>query len=156
MTRTECAQVLAYLVSAWPQVELSDETVEVWADQLGGVAYVDAEPAARRLVSSSKWFPSPSEFLEHAQAEARSRRSHDRELPPAPSMVDEGSAPSCPRCQRRDQIERLTSAVMGHTLLCGGCWTTFGGSTGEWERMARDRHKWNERERLREQLKEGQ
>lgn len=142
MTRTEVAQVLAYLVSAWPTVDIGDETAAIWVDQLGNVAMPDGEAAARKLVASSKWFPSPAEFLEQAQAEARSRRAHEHALPPAPAVVEPGKAPSCPRCQHRDHIERLNQSVMGHGWLCGTCWTTFAGTSGEWDQMARARHAW--------------
>lgn len=144
MTRTEVAQTLAYLVSAWPKVEIGDETAEVWVDQLAHIPAVDAEAAARRAVATCKWFPSPAEFLEICHAEARSRDDGRRGLPAPPADVDPASAPSCPCCEHRDRIERLSRAVMGHTWLCGTCWTTFAGTTGEWDRMHKRRVEWRE------------
>lgn len=141
MNRAETAQILAYLASAWPNVDMAEETVAVWVDQLAPVDYADAEVAARSVVKSARWFPAPSEFLEHAANAARARRSSAPALPAPPSTP--GRGPSCPRCGQTDEVEKLPHPIAGHGWLCSGpaCWMTFDGTTSEWERMTSTRRR---------------
>lgn len=97
MNTTETAQLLAYLVSAWPNQNLPDATGKLWATQLATVHLEDAQTAAQSVVASSKWFPTVAEFLEHVQAARTARLA--RETPPA---LVEGRLPAP---QRREAAQ---------------------------------------------------
>lgn len=73
MTLNETAAVLALMSAAWPNVEIPEHTISVWADELGGLHPDDALQAAHLLIRTSKWFPSISEFLDAARNFTRRR-----------------------------------------------------------------------------------
>lgn len=69
----EVAGLLAYFGSAWPKMELPDDTADIWARELEDVNVDVARAAAKRLVRSSTFFPSIAEFFEACKHEAQQR-----------------------------------------------------------------------------------
>lgn len=51
-------------------------------------------------------------------------------------------APSCPTCGCNDDIERLNRAIDGREFWCATCSTVFSGRSGEWERNASRRNRY--------------
>lgn len=78
MTPFEASSILAYLVEAWPSMEVGEHTAEVWADALSGVDTQHAHTAARKLVKSEQWPPSVARFLEVAR-EVKRAEDTDRQ-----------------------------------------------------------------------------
>lgn len=70
----ETAGLLAYFGSAWPRMELPDDTADIWARELADTNADDARDAAKNLVRSSKFFPSIAEFLDECRMVAVRRR----------------------------------------------------------------------------------
>lgn len=62
MKRSEAKQIIALLLANYPSMNLPSETVEVWTRNLEPYPRREAQEAARKIVDSSKWFPSWAEF----------------------------------------------------------------------------------------------
>lgn len=60
MTPIEVSEILAYASAAHPYIQLSKETVAVYADLLGDLDYATTKRAIRRLLAMSDRFPSPA------------------------------------------------------------------------------------------------
>lgn len=64
MNVQETAGVLAYLGSAWPNWDMSDDNADVWGGELAPLNADVARDTARNLVRQCKFPPSIAEFLE--------------------------------------------------------------------------------------------
>lgn len=62
MNREEIAKILAVCAAAYPQVVISKETAIIYADNLWDLDYAATLATVRRLVSTSKWFPTVAEI----------------------------------------------------------------------------------------------
>lgn len=91
--------VIRYLCSAYPNQQIADGTVAVWCEHLAGQTVEDAMNAAKRLVRSTRWFPSVAEFLECCRLE--------RELREANFVRAELTAPKESAEQRKRVAERF-------------------------------------------------
>ena len=64
MTKEETAQLLAYLVSAFPQVTIRRENAEVYHLHLKDLEFAKCRAAADVLISGAKWFPTIAQIRE--------------------------------------------------------------------------------------------
>lgn len=60
MTPIEVSEVMAYMASAYPYINLSKETVTVYADLLADLDSEATRRAVRRLTATEERFPSPA------------------------------------------------------------------------------------------------
>lgn len=95
----ETAAVLAYLGSAWPSWDMSDDNADVWGNELAEWHVDVAREAARNLVRTSKFPPSIAEFLEECRqvrvrqhAAATQRREIEASSSPADFPAEEFAA----------------------------------------------------------------
>lgn len=100
----EIAAVVAYLNAAYPNIELPDETLAVWAEHIGHVQPDTALEAARSWVRTQKWFPSISEFLAES-AEVAKRKAQRSKLP----ALEE--APPVPPEVAKENVVKLRQAL---------------------------------------------
>lgn len=83
MTETQLAAIIAYFAAAYPQFDPSDDTVDVWWNEVkdidGGVAY----QAMRNVVQTSEFAPTIARFRAECRivAHQESMRSTRPELP---------------------------------------------------------------------------
>lgn len=69
MTKNEALKCLAILKASYPRQEIGRETFEAYSTMLADVDFEAAQAAVKRLICSSKWFPTISEIrAEVAQA----------------------------------------------------------------------------------------
>jgi pterin-4a-carbinolamine dehydratase len=74
MNEQEFMKGMAYLMNAFPDVEVKDGTLEVYWDMLQSISAKDFEVAIRTHLSKCKWWPKISELLQLATPEAPSPR----------------------------------------------------------------------------------
>lgn len=79
MTKNEAATILGYFAAAYPNATVTEETAYVWGDMLREIDPLDGLEAARRLMKSSKFFPSVAEFLEAVKPLSAARRREQLE-----------------------------------------------------------------------------
>lgn len=78
----EVAGVLAYLGSGWPSWKVSDDTADVWANELAPLHVDQAKEAARNLIRISEHQPTVAAFLE----QYRQIGYHRRIANPTPAL----------------------------------------------------------------------
>ena len=93
MNVEEIQAVLGYLSAAYPGLELAEQTVTVWADQLGGVRGDTAVQAAREWVAEEDRFPTVGKFRALCIAVARRERDAENFHRPALHAVDDPVTP---------------------------------------------------------------
>lgn len=77
MNREQCATIIGYLASAYPQTTVSQQTAMVWAEQIASQDASVAFAAARQIVRDSKWFPSIAEYLVECRNERERRKTQE-------------------------------------------------------------------------------
>lgn len=98
MNEHEAANVLGVLNAAWPQVELGQQTADLWIGMLERTDVAVAMAAARTVIRHEHWFPSIARFLQAVETEAqheRTRRAstvglptaHHRPVAPPPALL---------------------------------------------------------------------
>lgn len=84
MNDEQAARIFNLLVTAWPDKELPDETIDLWIEMIDDLDYADAQAAAKDIVRHDQWFPTVARFRQQCEVHA-SRRRHkaaaDRGLP---------------------------------------------------------------------------
>lgn len=83
--RNVTARVFAVFASAWPNREVSEPTLNLWATQIGDVPADIAQEAAVECVRSCEFWPSVRTFLETVDGVKAARR---REVFIAPELVE--------------------------------------------------------------------
>lgn len=66
MTHNESIKILAVLTAAYPQVEIQEETIEIYTKFLLDLPYEAGQAAALEVIARSKWFPSIAELRQAA------------------------------------------------------------------------------------------
>lgn len=108
----EAAAVLAYMGSAWPKWDMTDDNADVWATELAGCHVDVAREAARNLIQTSKFAPSIAEFLEECRR-IRTARSIAKPLP-AISAPSEKVDPTDIIARLRDQLADASARKHNH------------------------------------------
>lgn len=85
MNLEETAAVLAYFAAAWPNQNLPEETVQVWATELVDVDPANASDAMHRLVRECEWMPTVARFRAACVTVALERRNRVAEAAGLPS-----------------------------------------------------------------------
>lgn len=62
MTKAETARLLAILQGAYPRQEIQPETLEAYSAMLSDLTYEAASSALKRILATSKWFPTIAEI----------------------------------------------------------------------------------------------
>lgn len=62
MTPAETAKILTVLKASYPRQELTSATVSAYSAMLADLPYESVDAAVRRLIASSKWFPTIAEI----------------------------------------------------------------------------------------------
>ena len=73
MTPAETVQVLRYLSTGWPYIEIDEARHVLWIDQLSDLDAADVGDAAKRIVRDDDRFPTVARVREVTRAIARSR-----------------------------------------------------------------------------------
>jgi len=88
----EAAEVLHFLLAAFPSQELEEQTMRLWIDVLGHVEVADARVAASALIADREFFPSLAALRKYVATAQRARENRDaarRGLPgPSPARPD--------------------------------------------------------------------
>lgn len=84
-SRNVTARVFAIFASAWPNREVSEPTLNLWASQIAAVPSDIAERAAVECVRSCEFWPSVRTFLETVEGVKTAMR---REAFTAPELVE--------------------------------------------------------------------
>lgn len=87
MNRQEVAGVLAYFGAAFPNMDISHDTADVWANELADIDPDLAPTAMRNVVKASEFPPTIAKFREACAVVAhhqRMKESTARALEPAP------------------------------------------------------------------------
>lgn len=90
MNKSEAGVVLAEMAATWPNREMDDAQLAVWADTLKGLSIDAARAGLRRLRQSLDFPPSHHELLVAAQEEGRRLAAHRH--------VGSGESSPCPEC----------------------------------------------------------
>lgn len=87
MNKSEVAAVLAYFGAAFPNMDISHDTADVWAFELSDIDPDVAPDAMRAVVKESEFPPTIAKFREACRVIAYRRRFEQRppELPAAQS-----------------------------------------------------------------------
>ncbi|HEV2928406.1 MAG TPA: replicative helicase loader/inhibitor [Propionibacteriaceae bacterium] len=86
MTPQETARLMGVFAAAWPNQEISRDTVELWSGMLERVNVEHAMAAAKVLIRNENWLPTIAKFLQAVETEAsyqRARLARTRGLPGA-------------------------------------------------------------------------
>lgn len=105
MNQRESATVLALLSTAWPWLDMAENTARVWQHELASVHPDDGLAAARMLIRTSQHFPSIAEYLDTTKGFARRRQ----EETDAVGQLEQG-----PRTdEERANVRRLVATMRG-------------------------------------------
>lgn len=77
MNDQQAARVFNFLVTAWPDKQLPDETIDLWIEMIDDITYGDAQAAARDIVKQDQWFPTVARFRHQCEVHASRRRTQD-------------------------------------------------------------------------------
>lgn len=84
MIREDALGLVYRMNAAWPNMTLSDETLEVWVEHLSMLSQTVGMDAVRELEVSSRFFPTIAEFrkaYDRAAEYDRLAKAQDRGLP---------------------------------------------------------------------------
>lgn len=99
MTRDDAYEIVGKLIAAYPNTEIEDEAVELWADFLQHQDVIDASEALTNLLLTDKFFPTIAEFNgELALIRQRNRRAIDRKSTACNGSGFVDADTPCPRC----------------------------------------------------------
>lgn len=111
MNTTETMQCLGRLSAAFPNVQLPEATVHVWAEHLASYRPDDGLAACRLVEQTYDWFPTLKQFRDAIQAAARNRIAAD-----APPALAEDYGPPTPPDKAQANIVRLRQTLAAHPI----------------------------------------
>lgn len=98
MIPQDTAAVVVYFSAAWPNYEVTEQTVHVWHESVLDIDPTVANEAMRVLVKSCEWFPSIARFRQECATIAERRRlkmataaglASGKSAPPPPELLAE-------------------------------------------------------------------
>lgn len=125
MTNPEAKKILAVMIEAYPSAPITTATVDTFAAMLESYPRAHVAEAARRLMATSKWFPSIAELL------AETVRVTDGLPDPEEAWL------SALRWQRADfkPEAKPHQAVIDAVRASGGTFAMKTAPAHEWKRM---------------------
>lgn len=83
MNQPEAARVIAFLAAAWPNQDLPEATIALWADTLDDIPVEYAVAVAKQIVKTDEWFPSIARFRQVWLEQRRRARMAEQPALPA-------------------------------------------------------------------------
>jgi hypothetical protein len=116
MTHQQLAAIVAYLGAAFPTFDPSDDTVDVWWNELQDIDGDVAYEAMRLIVQTSEWPPSIAKF----RAECRTITNRQRVVHADEMGLPRGEVVPFPKEQiteLRETLKRKAAELHGRTVI---------------------------------------